>query len=755
MMMSPRQSSSRARWVTAARRILLAACHAALYGAAVVRPAAVSSVYADVLGLSYQFFEAQMSGSVPSWSRAAVANDSTAGWRRPSHLLDGIGPDSRHYPNANLTGGWYENGGYVKLSLTQGAAASLLAYGALSWERALRIAGEWRAASRQVQWAADYLVRCYYDKAQGLFAAQVGDLYTEDLYWGPADGAPQSGSEGQSGWRPVWSVKRATGRGSDVVSQATAAVAAAAIMVARDGDFDRATGLLRAAEELYELAFSLTGTFIAPDGNSTVLNRSYRDDRTWALTWLCRWQLEYRGVASVNVNYCTLAVDEWNSMQNWRGAQPFLSTETMHLATALHLRDLYQINGGYQYIDIVSMTEFESMIDSALTWWMRSDLPTCDPCDDVGLCRTPDGFTIMHQFRSAYYTTAMAFVALASSFRPGEDVLNDRVSLPAGQQVARQCWARGQVDYLLGSNSRRQAFVTGIDRAGLTGVASPSSPRHRGAACSAQGQCSPPGVAATHSLVGALVGGPGLADEFTDNRNAPGSVVSIEANAALAGALLGMAAMDHVLQQTGLSWPAYCSDPDAGKAAVIAYSHSSMWPPPPTAPSPPPPEGFAGGLTSVGVGADGSCFSGLCIDPAVGKYCGLYIYTQGVACNELFSVAGDMKAVLGPDGVMTFYSRDVVSGDLTEVHRVRLADKELSDAMVAFMYPVADGTLILYSVGPSGDAVLDASLLTATAAAQGSANAPFFLRVRSEGLFLTNKHGAVALAYLLPSAASP
>ncbi|KXZ48929.1 hypothetical protein GPECTOR_24g219 [Gonium pectorale] len=140
-----------------------------------------------------RFYEAQMSGSLPNWSRA--------GWRAASHLEDGQGPDMRFYPNKDLTGGWYENGGYLKVSLTQGATASLLAYSALTWEAAARAAGQWDVATRNVAWVAAYLYKCHYEA--DTFVAQIGDMTTDDLSWSSADSAPQAGRLGTTAWRPV------------------------------------------------------------------------------------------------------------------------------------------------------------------------------------------------------------------------------------------------------------------------------------------------------------------------------------------------------------------------------------------------------------------------------------------------------------------------------------------------------------------------------------------------------------------------
>ncbi|KXZ45047.1 hypothetical protein GPECTOR_59g655 [Gonium pectorale] len=326
--------------------------------------------FADVFALTYKFYEAQMSGALPSWSRAAKANHGgqSQGWRTASsHLLDGQGPDMRFYPNKDLTGGWYENGGYLKVSLTQGATASLLAYSALTWENAVRAAGQWDVATRNVGWVAAYLFKCHY--AADTFVAQIGDLTIDDMSWENSDSAPQAGSLGSSAWRPVWTITTASNRGVDVVSQAVATLAASALMLTRDGTFRNTTlasTYIAKAQELHVMAMKLKGVYLVPEGNVTVLSRTYKDDQTWASAWMCRWQLE-RGSAGLSRDYCAAALAAWDAMTKVRGEQPILSSDSMHLAAALLLRDLAELAllHGSLFSSAQYVNQFEAMADAA------------------------------------------------------------------------------------------------------------------------------------------------------------------------------------------------------------------------------------------------------------------------------------------------------------------------------------------------------------------------------------------------------
>ena len=67
---------------------------------------------------------------------------------------------------------------HLKLHLPLGMSASLLAYGALTWEAGYRTADMWDTAVRNLDWVASYLVKCHYmasdTPSANAFVAQVG-----------------------------------------------------------------------------------------------------------------------------------------------------------------------------------------------------------------------------------------------------------------------------------------------------------------------------------------------------------------------------------------------------------------------------------------------------------------------------------------------------------------------------------------------------------------------------------------------------
>jgi hypothetical protein len=64
--------------------------------------------YAQVLGYSYLFYEAQQTGQLPGWNRLLYGTSSSefgTGWKKNAHLVDGADVQK------DLSGGWYDAGG--------------------------------------------------------------------------------------------------------------------------------------------------------------------------------------------------------------------------------------------------------------------------------------------------------------------------------------------------------------------------------------------------------------------------------------------------------------------------------------------------------------------------------------------------------------------------------------------------------------------------------------------------------------------
>lgn len=80
--------------------------------------------YQKLLGLSLQFYEAQMSGALPSWN--SVLSSKPGGWRKDAHLKDGASAQ------LDLVGGFYDAGGGCGISACSSEQAPAAQPGALA-----------------------------------------------------------------------------------------------------------------------------------------------------------------------------------------------------------------------------------------------------------------------------------------------------------------------------------------------------------------------------------------------------------------------------------------------------------------------------------------------------------------------------------------------------------------------------------------------------------------------------------------------
>ncbi|KXZ41542.1 hypothetical protein GPECTOR_403g238 [Gonium pectorale] len=271
------------------------------------------------------------------------------------------------------------------------------------------------------------------------------------------------------------------------------------------------------------------GGWQVPEGNTTVLSRTYTDDKTWAAAWMCWSEKLARGV--VTGPLCTAARDRGAEMLEVL-REGHVSTDNMFAPALLLLRQLGV--GGTSYVArwIAGLTL------SFLDPWVSQPKPPCDLCSPKEMCVTEGGLVIKEAGAGVLqYTAGMAFVAVAAG-RPGAPGSS---AIPLQTQRDWTCWAKGQLDSMVGAKTG-QAFVTGLDTVlpSDSEITVPKSPRHKGSACGGGPGCAAPSQANRRQLVGALLGGPNRDDSYTDDRNAPGTgpTTSIEHNAGFTAAVM-------------------------------------------------------------------------------------------------------------------------------------------------------------------------------------------------------------------------
>jgi hypothetical protein len=202
--------------------------------------------YGEALQKAIYFYECQISGPKPSWSRVE--------WRGDSGMKDGV------------PGGWYDAGDHVKFGLPMAYSASMLGWAMYEYGDAFKNSGQETSLKNNLKFVLDYFVKC--DQGTSL-VYQVGDGVTDHSWWGPVECIEKRMT------RPSFA-----GNGSCVAGQTAAALAIGYLVL---GD----TTYLTHAKSLFNLADS-----VRSDAGYTAANNYYTswsgfwDELMWSAAWL-------------------------------------------------------------------------------------------------------------------------------------------------------------------------------------------------------------------------------------------------------------------------------------------------------------------------------------------------------------------------------------------------------------------------------------------------------------------------------------
>ncbi|WP_077057300.1 glycoside hydrolase family 9 protein [Streptomyces sp. MP131-18] len=439
--------------------------------------------YAEALQKSMFFYEAQRSGALP--------DDNRVGWRGDSGLNDGadVGLD--------LTGGWYDAGDHVKFGLPMAFSATMLAWGALAAEDGYEQAGQLEHLKSNLRWVNDYFIRAHPEP--DVLYAQVGDGHEDHRWWGPAEVMQME--------RPAYRVD-AECPGSDVAAETAAAMASASLLFAGD-DPGYAATLVRHAEELYAFADTHRGNYsdCVPAGDFYRSWSGYQDELVWGAYWLYK--------ATGDDTYLAKAVSEYDLL----GTEPQTSTRSYRWTIAWD-------NKQYGAYALLAMeTGDQTYVEDANRWldyWTTG-------VNGQRVPYSPGGQAVLDTWGSLRYAANTSFVALLyADWLAGTDAERAERYREFGER---------QINYALGDNPRESSYVVGF------GENPPQNPHHRTAHGSWTDQLTAP-EETRHVLYGALVGGPGSADDrYTDSRqDYVANEVATDYNAAFSGALAHLTA---------------------------------------------------------------------------------------------------------------------------------------------------------------------------------------------------------------------
>ncbi|XP_045112944.1 endoglucanase A-like [Portunus trituberculatus] len=403
--------------------------------------------------------------------------DMRVNWRGDSALEDGA--DVGH----DLTGGYYDAGDHVKFGFPMAYTATLLGWGLVDFYEGYQATGQVEHGLAAIKWATDYFIKAHTDTYE--FYGQVGSGDLDHAYWGRPEGMTME--------RPSQKIDKDHG-GSDLAGETAAALAAAAIAF-QDTDPAYATEMLGHAKELYDFADTYRELYHVSIPGAAGFYQSwsgYGDELCWAALWLAR--------ATGEDTYLTKARAHWDEFDYTKDDVAQFSWDDKRAGVYAMF---YYLTKEDQYLQALNK----------YLGWVRD-----------GATYTPEGLVHLDTWGANRHAANVAFLAAKN----GVD-----------QDTNRQ-WAKGQMDQLLGANSRlKRSFVVGY------GQNPPVKPHHRSSSCpypptDCSGGLMNPGPN-PHTLFGALVGGPSQNGDYEDKRDDfIHNEVACDYNAAFTGALAAM-----------------------------------------------------------------------------------------------------------------------------------------------------------------------------------------------------------------------
>ncbi|GFG41057.1 hypothetical protein Cfor_04533 [Coptotermes formosanus] len=424
--------------------------------------------YKEVLRDSLLFYEAQRSGKLPA--------DQKVTWRKDSALND------KGQKGEDLTGGYYDAGGFVKFGFAMAYTATVLAWGLVDHEGGYTAADALHDGRKAVKWATDYFLKAHVSEHE--LYAQVGLEKLDCLTWGRPEDMTMD--------RTAYKIDKSH-PGSELAAETAAALAAASI-VFKDVDPSYSSELLTHAKQLFDFANNYRGKYSDSirEATPSYVSYTYNDELVWGATWL------YRAT----------------------GNKSFLRT-----AEQLYKEfDLLYMDTGFTWDSKVSGVEVLLARLTGKPIYKDRVISYCGALADSQK-RTPKGLVYMDDIGSLRHISNAAYICLQLA------------DLGASSDFYRQ-FSKTQIDYILGDSGR--SYVVGF------GNNPPTHPRHRASSCpDAPAICDWYTYKSTepnfHTLTGALVGGPDSNDNYVDSREeAVQNMVACDFNAAFQSAVAAL-----------------------------------------------------------------------------------------------------------------------------------------------------------------------------------------------------------------------
>jgi len=301
--------------------------------------------------------------------------------------------------------------------------------------------------------------------------------------------------------RPSYKID-ANNPGSELAAETAAAMAASSIIFSNDDPVYSDT-LLAHAIQLYNFADNYRGKYsdVITDASAFYNSWSgFNDELVWGAIWLYMATNDTSWLNKAEAEYANLNNETGQSVKSYKWGLAW--DDKAYGCYVL----LAKITGAQQY-----------KLDSErhLDYWT-------DGYNSEQITYTPGGLAWLTQWGSLRHAANTAFLAFVYS-----DVTTD--SLKSQKYYD---FAASQINYMLGNNPNNRSYVVGF------GNNPPINPHHRTAHGTWTNNLTGPPTNNRHIIYGALVGGPGSDDSYTDDRgDYISNEVACDYNAGFTGAL--------------------------------------------------------------------------------------------------------------------------------------------------------------------------------------------------------------------------
>ncbi|KAL8456638.1 hypothetical protein ACS0TY_034755 [Phlomoides rotata] len=443
------------------------------------------------------YFEAQRSGRLPHNQRVR--------WRHHSSLTDGL------EQGVDLVGGYYDAGDNVKFGLPMAYTITLLSWSVIEFEDEISAAAH---THPHVLWA------------------QVGNGDTDHLYW--------QWPEDMTTSRRAYRVDEKNPR-TEVAAETVAAMAAASI-VFRKTKPQYSELLLEHAHQLFEFGDKYRGKYdesIEGVKGYYLSTSGYKDELLWGSIWL------YKATDDINNNYnnyFNYLIENGEAFGGTTWAITEFSWDVKYAGVQL-LAAMLPTEGKTKE-EKQTLQEYKSKAEHFLCACLNMN-------NSTNVKRTPGGLLYTRRWNNMQYVAGALILLAAYSdhLRSTNQMLHCHKGSVGPTEILS--FVVSQIEYIMGSNPMGVSYLVGYR------PTYPKRVHHRGASATSYRDskvfvgC----MQSYHSwlkhngsnpndLVGALVGGPGLKDQFRDSRY---NFAQIEACTYNTSPLVGIFAKLHAL----------------------------------------------------------------------------------------------------------------------------------------------------------------------------------------------------------------